>query len=103
MRSATAEAAAEEHDRASPATAPGGFGPPASASLDVGVIGNCAYSALVDARGREVWCCMPRFDGDPICNALLEPGDDASAWAIEIEDFASSKQWYEPIRAVLRT
>ncbi|RZL65385.1 MAG: glycoside hydrolase family 15 protein [Variovorax sp.] len=67
------------------------------------MIGNCAYSALIDARGRIVWCCLPRFDGDPIFNALLHPGDGASAWAIEIEDFASSKQWYEPNTAVLRT
>ncbi len=81
----------------------GGFGPPAPASLEVGVIGNCAYSALVDARGRVVWCCLPRFDGDPVFNALLDPREHASAWAIELEDFASSKQWYEPNTAVLRT
>ena len=80
-----------------------GFGPPAEPSLDVGMIGNCAYSALIDARARIVWCCLPRFDGDPVFNALLHPGDGASAWAIEIEDFSSSKQWYEPNTAVLRT
>ena len=87
------------------AAAPGtrGFAPPAEPSLNVGVIGNCAYSALIDARGRAVWCCLPRFDGDPVFNALLHPGEDAGAWAIEIEDFASSKQWYEPNTAVLRT
>lgn len=83
--------------------APRGFGPPAEPSLNVGVIGNCAYSALIDARGRAVWCCLPRFDGDPVFNALLHPGEEAGAWAIEIEDFASSKQWYEPNTAVLRT
>ncbi len=80
-----------------------GFGPPAEASLNVGVIGNCAFSALVDARGRIVWCCLPRFDGEPVFNALLHEGEDASAWGIEIEDYASSKQWYEPNTAVLRT
>ncbi|WP_232324260.1 glycoside hydrolase family 15 protein, partial [Variovorax sp. WDL1] len=81
----------------------GGFGPPADPSLNVGVIGNCSFSALIDARGRVVWCCLPRFDGEPVFNALLHTGEDASAWAIEIEDFASSKQWYEPNTAVLRT
>lgn len=80
-----------------------GFGPPAEPSLNVGVIGNCAYSALIDERGRVVWCCLPRFDGDPVFNALLDLGDNAGAWAIELEDFASSKQWYEPNTAVLRT
>lgn len=80
-----------------------GFGPPAKPSLDVGVIGNCAFSALVDSRGRVVWCCLPRFDGDPVFNALLHSGDDAGAWCIEIEDFDHAKQWYEPNTAVLRT
>ncbi|MBH2010147.1 MAG: hypothetical protein I8H71_10650, partial [Xanthomonadaceae bacterium] len=36
------------------------FAPPAPPSLSLGVIGNCAFSALVDARGRIVWCCLPR-------------------------------------------
>jgi GH15 family glucan-1,4-alpha-glucosidase len=82
------------------------FGPPAEPSLAMGVIGNCAFSALIDARARIVWCCLPRFDGDPVFNALLEPGSDgskASAFAIEIEDFSHSRQWYEPNTAVLRT
>jgi len=44
---------------------------PLASMLNVGVIGNCAYSALIDARGRAVWCCLPRFDGDPVFN---DPG-----------------------------
>ncbi|MFC5520538.1 glycoside hydrolase family 15 protein [Polaromonas jejuensis] len=87
------------------------FAPPAAPSLSLGVVGNCAFSALIDARGRIVWCCLPRFDGDPVFNALLQPGtaqtDDGnvqpSAFSIEIEDFAESRQWYEPNTAVLRT
>jgi GH15 family glucan-1,4-alpha-glucosidase len=83
------------------------FGPPAKPSLSLGVIGNCCFSALVDQRGRIVWCCLPRFDGDPVFNALLEPGEregaDPGAFAIEIENFHEAKQWYEPNTAVLRT
>jgi GH15 family glucan-1,4-alpha-glucosidase len=92
------------------------FAPPAQPSLAMAVIGNCAFSALIDVRGRIVWCCLPRFDSDPVFNALLEPQpsqDDStfpgthdsqsSAFAIEIEDFAEAKQWYEPNTAVLRT
>ncbi len=79
------------------------FAPPAPPSLSLGVIGNCAFSALVDARGRIVWCCLPRFDGDPVFNALLDGSDKASAFAIEIEDFSHAEQWYEPNTAVLRT
>jgi len=87
------------------------FAPPAPASLTLGVIGNCAFSALVDLRGRLVWCCLPRFDGDPVFHALLDAGSSPAerqdagrnAFAIEIEDFASTRQWYEPNTAVLRT
>ena len=79
------------------------FGPPAAASLALGVIGNCAFSALVDARGRIVWCCLPRFDGDPVFNALLDESDKAGAFVIEIENFSHARQWYEPNTAVLRT
>jgi len=89
--------------KAAAAPGPRGFAPPADPSLNVGVIGNCAYSALIDARGRAVWCCLPRFDGDPVFNALLHPGEGAGAWSIDIEDFAEAKQWYEPNTAVLRT
>ena len=66
-----------------PVTSPN-FGPPAATSLAMGVIGNCAFSALVDARGRIVWCCLPRFDGDPVFNALLDESDQGSAFGIEI-------------------
>ena len=91
------------------------FVAPAEPSLSLGVIGNCAFSALIDARGRIVWCCLPRFDGDPVFNALLQSGPGApgsssdeaaagsSSFGIEIEDFAESRQWYEPNTAVLRT
>ena len=91
------------------------FAPPAESSLSLGVIGNCTFSALIDGRGCIVWCCLPRFDGDPVFNALLQPGPGApgssgavaaagsSSFGIEIEDFAESRQWYEPNTAVLRT
>jgi GH15 family glucan-1,4-alpha-glucosidase len=72
-------------------------------SLNLGVIGNCAYSALVDERARVVWCCAPRFDGDPIFNGLLDPSENAGLWAFELEHFARSEQFYEPNTAVLRT
>ncbi|KAF1046821.1 glycoside hydrolase family 15 protein [Xylophilus sp.] len=78
-------------------------GPLAPPSLALGVIGNCAFSALVDQHARIVWCCLPRFDGDPVFDALLHPAEGASAFAIELEDQVSARQWYEPNTAVLRT
>ena len=72
-------------------------------NLHLGMIGNCAYSALVDERARIVWCCLPRFDGDPVFNALLDPSDNGSVWSFELEDFARSEQQYDANTAVLRT
>ncbi len=79
------------------------FGTPAAPSLNLGVIGNCAISALIDSQGDIVWSCLPRFDGDPVFNALLQPGDAGSRFAIELEDLVSTRQAYEPNTAVLRT
>jgi len=72
-------------------------------NLNLGVIGNCAYSALVDERGSLVWCCLPRFDGDPVFNSLLDQSENGSLWAFELEDFERSEHHYEPNTAILRT
>ncbi len=83
-------------------------------NLDLGVIGNCSFGALIDARARCVWCCLPRFDGDPVFNELLNdtseaPPEDGNGkethgfYAIEIEDFAGSEQSYLSNTAILVT
>lgn len=74
-----------------------------SSSLELGVIGNCSFSALVDRRGCLVWCCLPRFDGDPVFNALLDESGNGSFWAFDLEDFAHGDQHYDANTAVLRT
>ncbi|MEO7007920.1 MAG: glycoside hydrolase family 15 protein, partial [Caldimonas sp.] len=76
------------------------------ASLDLALIGNCAISALVDKRGAIVWCCMPRFDGDPVFHALLNSAEGLPAegsFAIELEGQVRSEQAYDHGTAVLRT
>jgi len=73
------------------------------ASLDCGAVGNCAFNALIDKTGQIVWCCLPRFDGDPVFNGILDDSENGGIWAIEIDDFARSEQVYEPNTAVLRT
>jgi GH15 family glucan-1,4-alpha-glucosidase len=77
--------------------------PAATATLDCGVVGNCSFNALVDKMGTVVWSCLPRFDGDPVFNALLDGSGNGSLWSIEIENFARSEQCYEPNTALLRT
>ncbi len=75
-------------------------------NLNLGLIGNCSIGALIDERGRIVWCCMPRFDGDPVFHQLLgsRTRDKADgAFSIELEDFKSAQQFYVPNTAVLKT
>ena len=74
------------------------------ANLDLGVIGNGSFGALVDARARVVWRCLPAFDGDPAFCALLSPREhDGGDHSIELEDFDYSEQAYLHNTAVLRT
>jgi GH15 family glucan-1,4-alpha-glucosidase len=71
--------------------------------LGLGVIGNGSFGALVDARGRVVWSCLPAFDGDPAFCALLEPGLEGGDWSVELEDFTHAEQQYVENTAILRT
>ena len=75
-------------------------------NLDLGIIGNCAIAALVDREARINWCCLPRFDGDPVFYSLLGQSSDAPAdgmFAVELDDFVSSEQSYVPNTAILST
>ena len=78
--------------------------------LDLAVVGNCTWAALVDRLGRVVWACFPRFDSDPIFPALLNgglpPGGAAQAeglYAVELEGLAQSEQHYDSNTAILVT
>ena len=80
--------------------------PTVKPTLDLALIGNCAISALVDARARIVWSCFPRFDGDPVFHALIGAPDAASGdglFAVELEGIARTHQRYEPNTAIVRT
>ena len=73
-------------------------------TLDLGVIGNGSFGALIDREGRVVWSCLPAFDGDPAFCALLSPRDhEGGDLAVELEDFERSEQHYITNTAVLRT
>jgi GH15 family glucan-1,4-alpha-glucosidase len=80
--------------------------PGSQATLQLAMIGNCAISALIDGMARVVWCCMPRFDGDPVFCALLDCADGTGldgTMAVQIERWARSEQDYDPGTAVVRT
>jgi len=73
------------------------------ANLDLGLIGNGSFAALIDAHANVVWGCLPAFDGDPVFCALLSPKTEGGDYAIELEDFADAEQHYLANTAVLRT
>ena len=75
-------------------------------SLDLALIGNGSIGALIDAQGAVVWCCFPRFDGDPVFCSLLggdSPRDEIGAFTIELEGTVRTEQQYLPDTPVLVT
>jgi GH15 family glucan-1,4-alpha-glucosidase len=72
-------------------------------SLDLGIIGNCAISALIDRTGTIVWSCFPRFDGDPLFCSLLDDGETRGFYAVELDGLAETEQHYLTNTAVLVT
>jgi GH15 family glucan-1,4-alpha-glucosidase len=74
-------------------------------SLDLAIIGNCTFGALIDAKASIVWSCMPRFDSDPVFCRLLDGGDapERGVYDIELQDFTRSEQYYRRNSAVLVT
>lgn len=75
-------------------------------SLDLALIGNCGYSALIDRNARFVWSCIPRIDGDPTFCSLTN-GDVTEEsfgfYDIEIQDFSHSEQHYLENTAIVVT
>lgn len=66
-------------------------------SLDLGLVGNGAISALIDPLGEIVWACFPRFDGDPAFCSLLADRRDEEAfgfYAVELLDRVRQEQEY---------
>ena len=75
----------------------------AMSSLDLGIVGNCTISALIDQVGTVVWSCFPRFDGDPLFCKLLNDGAEHGFYSIELDDMVEHEQSYLPNTAVLVT
>jgi GH15 family glucan-1,4-alpha-glucosidase len=79
---------------------------PMRSTLELGVIGNCEVSALIDRAGNYAWMCLPRPDGDPVFCTLLrdDAGDHAAGFfAIDLEGLSNTEQHYERNTAVLET
>jgi GH15 family glucan-1,4-alpha-glucosidase len=75
-------------------------------SLDLALLGNGTTSALVDANGRIVWACVPRFDGDPMfCALVQDPAavDAPGFFEIDLLDRVRAEQAYVPNTPILST
>jgi GH15 family glucan-1,4-alpha-glucosidase len=69
---------------------------------DLGLIGNCQFSALVENTGRIVWCCLPRFDSEPVFSTLLD-AEAGGRFAVGAEDGRAGRQRYIENTNVLET
>lgn len=63
---------------------------------DMGMIGNCAYSALVDKNANVKWLCWPRFDSSFAFGALLDQ-DNAGHFKIcpSAQKYSSSQKYLD--------
>jgi len=77
-----------------------------TSSLDLALVGNGAIGALIDAKGDIVWCCFPRFDGDPVFCSLLQ-GDahvgKRATFAVELQGLVRTEQEYVADTPILLT
>ena len=75
-------------------------------SVDLALVGNGAIGALIDAGGTVVWCCLPRFDGDPVFGSLLageSHPERAGIFAIELVGAVRIEQRYATDTPILVT
>jgi GH15 family glucan-1,4-alpha-glucosidase len=69
---------------------------------DIGLIGNCQFSALVHNSGEIVWCCLPRFDAEPLFSTLLDE-QDGGHFRIGPAQKEPGRQRYQPNTNILET
>ena len=69
---------------------------------DLGLIGNCQFSALVERTGSVVWCCLPRFDSEPVFSTLLDE-KDGGQFLVAAADGAAGTQRYIENTNILET
>ena len=75
-------------------------------TLNLGLIGNCQISSLIDAHGTMVWSCMPQLDSDPVFCRLLRRDDEKELpgfFEIDLVEFKHSEQHYQTNTAILTT
>jgi GH15 family glucan-1,4-alpha-glucosidase len=69
---------------------------------NLGLIGNCQVSALVERSGSMVWCCLPRFDSDPVFSRVAD-AQRGGHFSVGPPDGGSGTQRYIDNTNVLET
>src|SRR5688572_20166973 len=69
---------------------------------DLGLIGNCQFSGLIERTGAVVWCCLPRFDSEPVFGTLLDH-DNGGEFVVSPSNGESGQQRYIPNTNILET
>jgi GH15 family glucan-1,4-alpha-glucosidase len=69
---------------------------------NLGLIGNCQFSALVSRTGEVVWCCLPRFDSEPVFSTLLDE-QNGGRFTVGAPDGTEGTQRYLDNTNVLET
>ncbi|MBI4244053.1 MAG: glycoside hydrolase family 15 protein [Planctomycetes bacterium] len=69
---------------------------------NLGVIGNCQFAALVENTGSVVWCCLPRFDSEPVFGKLLD-SKNGGQFLIGPADGGAGEQRYIDNTNILET
>jgi GH15 family glucan-1,4-alpha-glucosidase len=69
---------------------------------ELGLIGNCQFSALVHRSGEVVWCCLPRFDSEPVFGSLLD-AKEGGRFLVGPAEGGDGAQRYLPNTNILET
>lgn len=69
---------------------------------DYAVVGDCHGAALVSRDASVDWCCLERFDADPVFCRLLD-GDRGGYWTIRPSDPYQTSRAYVSNTNILRT
>jgi len=59
------------------------------------LVGNCQFSALIENTGTVVWCCLPRFDSEPVFSALLDEREGGRFRIAPAEGTAGKQRYLE--------
>src|SRR5688572_14173482 len=70
---------------------------------DLALIGNCQVSALVERTGAIVWCCLPRFDSEPVFSTLLDHDAGGHFTVASAENFEGRQHYLENTNVLATT